>query len=78
MTPAELLPVPIEEAVVWLAGLAAVAAVLAVWTGLIAPRPIRVRMRSLADRRVGETVTVRLRRGGRYLDVPVTLSRLGG
>lgn len=33
---------------------------------------------ALADRRVGETVTVRLRRGGRYLDVPVTLSRLGG
>lgn len=52
MTPGELLPIPIDEAIVWLAGLAAVAAVLAVWTGLIAPRPIRARMRSLADRRV--------------------------
>ncbi|MBT3399915.1 MAG: hypothetical protein HN420_08000, partial [Rhodospirillaceae bacterium] len=52
MTPGELIPIPMEELIVWLAGLAAIAAVLAVWTGLIAPRPIKARMRSLADRRV--------------------------
>ncbi len=52
MTPAELLPIPMEEAVIWLAGLSAVSAVLAVWMGLIAPRPIRARMKSLTDRRV--------------------------
>lgn len=52
MTPGELIPIPMEELVVWLAGLAAIAAVLAVWTGLIAPRPIKARMRSLSDRRV--------------------------
>lgn len=51
MTPAELLPLPIEELVVWLAGLSAVCAVLAVWAGLIAPRPIKARMKSLSDRR---------------------------
>lgn len=52
MTPAELLPIPIEEAIIWLAGLSALSAVLAVWTGLIAPRPIKARMKSLTDRRV--------------------------
>lgn len=52
MTPAELLPVPIEEAVIWLSGLSAISAVLAVWMGLIAPRPIKARMKSLTDRRV--------------------------
>lgn len=52
MTPAELLPIPIEEAVIWLSGLSAVSAVLAVWMGLIAPRPIKARMKSLTDRRV--------------------------
>lgn len=51
MTPAELSPVPLEELAIWLAGLSTLAAVLAVWVGLIAPRPIRARMRSLADRR---------------------------
>ena len=52
MTPAELLPIPMEEAVIWLTGLSTVCAVLAVWLGLIAPRPIRARMKSLSDRRV--------------------------
>lgn len=52
MTPAELLPLPLEEAVLWLSGLSALAAVLAVWLGLVAPRPIRARMKSLSDRRV--------------------------
>jgi tight adherence protein C len=52
MSPAELIPIPIEDAILWLAALSAVAAVLAVWSGLIAPRPLKARMRSLTDRRV--------------------------
>lgn len=52
MTPAELLPIPIEDAIIWLSGLSAISAVLAVWMGLIAPRPLKARMKSLTDRRV--------------------------
>ncbi len=33
---------------------------------------------ALADRRIGETVSVRIRRAGRYLDVEVMLTKLGG
>ncbi len=47
----ELLPVPIETLIVALAALAAGASVFAVWIGLIAPRPMKARMKSLNQRR---------------------------
>lgn len=51
MTFEQILPFPVETLIVALAALAAAASVLAVWVGLIAPRPMKARMRSLNQRR---------------------------
>ena len=51
MTFEALLPFPIETLIVVLAALAAGAAVLAVWFGLIAPRPLQGRVKALQQRR---------------------------
>lgn len=48
---AEYLPFPVETLIVSLAALAAGASVLAVWIGLIAPRPMKARMKALNQRR---------------------------
>ena len=47
----ELLPFPIETLIVALVALAAGASVLAVWVGMIAPRPMKARMKALNQRR---------------------------
>jgi hypothetical protein len=51
MTFDQILPFPVETLIVALAALAASASVLAVWVGLIAPRPMKARMKSLNQRR---------------------------
>lgn len=51
MTPEDLLPLPPDEMLVWLVALSAFISVIIVWFALIAPRPVRARMRGLHERR---------------------------